>query len=103
MRPQAWLCGLVIATSLLGCASQHTSLVRPTGGIELTEVPFVPQMTDQCGPAALSMVLSHSGVRTNADDLRRQVHVPDRRGSLQLELVAASRQYGRIAYTLEST
>lgn len=102
MRPQAWLCGLVIAASLLGCVSQHASLVRPTAGIELTEVPFVPQMTDQCGPAALSMVLSYSGVRTNADDLRRQVHVPDHRGSLQLELVAASRQYGRIAYTLES-
>lgn len=100
MRPLAAICWWLVAASLWGCAS-HLVLPQPRGeGIELTQVPFVPQTTDQCGPAALSMALSQSGVQADMDDLRRRVHLPDRRGSLQLELVAASRQFGRIAYTV---
>ena len=48
------------------------------------------------------MALSYSGVDTNLNDLRRRVHVPDRNGSLQLELVAATRQARRVAYVIEA-
>jgi len=105
MQAVGWLQTLgwvVVVTSLCGCAGHVATLTPPLERVELTNVPFVPQTTDQCGPAALSMVLSHSGAQVDIDDLRRQVHLPDRKGSLQLELVAAARQYERIAYTFES-
>lgn len=68
---------------------------------ELAHVPFFPQEDYQCGPAALATVLSASGVDVTADALTRQVYLPGRRGSLQTELVAATRRHGRLPYRLE--
>ena len=102
MRLLKTIYGLVVVVSLSGCAGKLSSLQPPSERIELTSVLFVAQTTDQCGPAALSMVLSHSGVYTDLEELRRRVHLPDRKGSLQLELIAATRQYGRVAYASES-
>ena len=67
---------------------------------ELTQVPFVAQDDYQCGPAALSMALQWSGVQPSLPQLVEQVWLPSRKGSLQLEMLAAPRQHGRVAYRL---
>lgn len=61
-------------------------------------VPFFPQTDHQCGPAALAGVLGASGVDIDPVTLTPQVFLPGRQGSLQIELLAATRRAGRIAY-----
>ncbi|WP_162299964.1 PA2778 family cysteine peptidase [Kineobactrum sediminis] len=70
---------------------------------ELSAVPFFAQEDYQCGPAALATVLSWSGVTITTDELNRQVYLPGREGSLQLELVAASRRAQRLPFILTAT
>lgn len=68
--------------------------------VELADAPFFPQEAYQCGPAALATVLVDAGAEVTADELVPKVWLPARRGSLQPELLAASRQYGRIPYVI---
>jgi tetratricopeptide (TPR) repeat protein len=68
--------------------------------VELTDTPFHPQSEFQCGPAALATVLGASGVQTTPDEVQPLVYLPARRGSLQVEMQAAPRKYGRLAYAL---
>jgi Tfp pilus assembly protein PilF len=68
--------------------------------VELAAVPFFPQVEYQCGPAALATVLAYTGAPVTPDPLVRQVFVPARQGSLQLEMLAAPRQWGRVSYQL---
>ncbi len=97
---------LLTLVLITGCATPQvrTLLAHPPQGlpsrVELTAVPFFPQEEYQCGPAALATVLRHGGVTVSPDDLGRQVYLPAREGSLQAELVAATRSHGRLAYRL---
>jgi tetratricopeptide (TPR) repeat protein len=68
--------------------------------IELDETPFFPQRDYQCGPAALATILAGSGVGVRPDELISRVYIPARRGSLQPELLATSREYQRIPYVI---
>ena len=67
---------------------------------ELTGVAFFPQDTHQCGPAALATMLVSTGVDTTAEQLVPEVYIPARRGSLQMEMLAAARRHGRIPLLL---
>jgi hypothetical protein len=90
---------LALATLLSACATITT---RPPdeAASELTTVPFFPQETYQCGPAALATLLVHSGVAITPEALVPQVYLPGREGSLQVELLAATRRSGRIPFIL---
>lgn len=68
--------------------------------VEHTKVPFFAQDDYQCGPAALATVLAYTGVPVTPEPLVGQVYVPARHGSLQVEMLAAPRRYGRISYVL---
>lgn len=68
--------------------------------VELADTPFHPQRRYQCGPAALATVLGASGAAVTPDELTPLVYVPARRGSLQVEMLAAPRRYGRLTYVL---
>ena len=68
---------------------------------ELAQVPFFPQNDYQCGPAALASVLNYSGVQIAPEALVDEVWLPSRKGSLQLEMLAAPRRHGRVSYRLE--
>jgi tetratricopeptide (TPR) repeat protein len=97
---------LLLALLLGGCAARGPVLVAElpgtaAGGVELEATPFFPQREYQCGPAALATVLVASGVATDADALVPQVYLPGRQGSLQDELVAASRRHDRLAYRID--
>ncbi len=67
---------------------------------ELAEVPFFAQEDYQCGPAALAMSLDAAGIKTTPEALVPEVYLPGRQGSLQVEMLAASRRHGVIAYQL---
>ena len=68
--------------------------------MELTQTPFFPQEIHQCGPAALATVLNADGVSITPEVLADQVYIPEREGSLQAELISASRRNGRMAVRL---
>ena len=71
--------------------------------IELGATPFFPQEEYQCGPAALAMLLRASGVEVEPQALTPQVFIPGRLGSLQAELIGATRRHGRLPYPLAAT
>lgn len=87
--------------ALAGCATRGPLLEPSAGAMELAQTPFFPQDRYQCGPAALATVLGSAGVTVTPDELVPQVYVPGRRGSLTVEMQAAPRRYGRIAYPLQ--
>ncbi len=89
-----------------GCTSLHTDRILAIPDaypepVEMTAVPFFPQEEYQCGPAALATVLNWSGVKVTPTELAPQVYLPERQGSLQLELIGAARRHGRIPYVLQ--
>ena len=101
------LLSAVLLLSWLGaCATPQTHALLNshatmlTQQVELADVVFYPQETHQCGPAALAMVLDAGGVMVTPQDLSTQVYLPGREGSLQVEMLAATRRNGLLAYEL---
>jgi tetratricopeptide (TPR) repeat protein len=98
----------VCAWLLTGCAAlfPQTASLRdglPEGlpqQVELKSVPFFPQDEYQCGPAALATTLAATGVKVTPTELVPQVYLPERKGSLQVEMLAAARRHGRVSYLL---
>lgn len=68
--------------------------------VELTAVPFHVQDDFLCGPATLAMVFNAAGVRADVAALTPQVYLPGRQGSLQVEMLGATRRNGLVAYQL---
>lgn len=71
------------------------------GPPDLEGTPFFPQKKYQCGPAALATLLVDSGVDVEPQELVPLVFIPEKKGSLQVELLAAARRYGRIGYVID--
>jgi tetratricopeptide (TPR) repeat protein len=69
-------------------------------GVELEDTPFLAQTEYQCGPAALATLLQDTGSGATPADLAPEVYLPARQGSLQLELIAATRRHGRLPYVI---
>jgi hypothetical protein len=100
--------GCVLCVLHSGCAvlaPQTTAVASaPPPGLALSadipQVPYFPQTEHHCGPAALAMVLNAAGARATPELLTDQVYLPGRRGSLQVEMLAAARRNGMVAYVL---
>ena len=100
MRPGWWALLLVAVVS--GTACTHAPLGTPSSHalaalpaqVELSQVPFYPQEEDQCGPAALAMLLTHAGVPRTPEQMRDEVYLPLRHGSVPIEMVSAVRRAG---------
>ena len=96
-----------LAVALAGCAASPQladGLARGAPrSIELRETPFFPQEDYQCGPAALATLLRASGLDVTPETLAPEVFVPGLRGSLQLEMIGATRRHGRLPYVLSTT
>lgn len=100
---------IITATLLLlvlsGCAiSPEQRMLSAAGSsVELNQVPFFAQDEYQCGPAALATVLVAGGIDVTPQQLVSRIYIPDRRGSLQTEMLATTRSHGRVPYVLANS
>lgn len=102
-RASLWL-ALFCCGALSACASIPPDVGELDAGataVELRETPFYPQERYQCGPAALLTILEASGAPADLDVLVDRVYLPGRKGSLQAELIAATRAEGRVPYRVD--
>ena len=89
-----------------GCAATQTTALlrhpppRLPASAEITNVRFFAQQAYQCGPAALAMTLDWASAKVTPGQLSPKVFIPNKHGSLQIELVAAARRYGMLPYVL---
>jgi len=97
----------ILLVGLAGCATPQLQALLGSDPaalpqrVELEAVPFYAQDEYQCGPAALAMVLEAAGKPVQPEALRPQVYLPDRQGSLQIEMLAAARRNGVVAVELK--
>ncbi len=99
---------LVLAALSVACASTpQTRQLTNTPPIdlppraELVDVPFFAQQEYHCGPAALAAVISYQGNAVIPDQIAPMVYVPELKGSLQTEIVAAARQFDLLPVVLD--
>lgn len=90
-----------------GCAGPARINWEPAVGsrdkaYQIDGIPFFAQDAYQCGPAALAMALSWSGIAVQPADLTPQVYTSSRKGSLQSALIGATRRYDRIAFVFDT-
>lgn len=108
--PVRWRAGALalVLLALSGCATLPApdaarALPRlEAQRVELTQVPFFAQEEYQCGPAALATALQAAGIARTPQELAPHVYLPQRQGSLQLELLGASRRAGAVPYVLRT-
>ena len=105
-RGRFWAILVIAFFCLGGCVSipnRIAELPAEQSSVELDSTPFYPQERYQCGPAALTTVLSFSGVDAALDTITGLTYIPERKGSLQSELLATARSFERIPYRIEGT
>lgn len=94
----AWV---IIAMTLCACAP--SSIIRHTNDalspgerkvVHLTNVPFYPNNTDQCGPASLASILNFWNKDVTPEELKSQVYVQRLHGSLPMDMLPALKHYG---------
>jgi tetratricopeptide (TPR) repeat protein len=97
----------IFILSLCGCAAtpQAHSLLQSGFNqlppqVELADVPFFAQEAFQCGPASLASALNAAGFAATPESLKPMLYLPGRRGSLQVEMLAAARRHNALGYTL---
>jgi len=97
--------GLVLL--IAGCANRGPVLApalpssEASRSVELTAVPFFPQTEYYCGPASLATLLNSAGRDVAPDELVPRVYLPEKQGSLQIEMVGAARHYRRMPYVID--
>lgn len=104
------LAGLSFLFLLSGCQSTpQADKLRQEGLASLPEshtiesVPFFPQEQFYCGPTTLSEVFGYYGKSTSPQEIAPKLFIPNKEGSLQLEMVSATRQFGFLPYTERGT
>lgn len=97
---------LALALLLWACAAPQTKQLThappaalPNSAL-LEGVPFFSQRAYYCGPASLAMTMHFHGLRVTQEALARAVYVPTLKGTLQAEMLAATRRHGLLAYVL---
>ena len=110
LRRAPAVAGVLVLALLTACATPQVTQLRSEGAsagvapqAALGDVPFFAQKEYECGPAALAMVMASAGVAVTPEALVDQVYLPARKGALQVEMLAATRQRGLLAYTLQPT
>lgn len=88
---------------LSACAGAPPRVDAPPGAIELSAVPFFAQTEHHCGPAALATMLAAQGIAVTPDQLSPLIYIPGREGTLQAEMISATRRYDRLPLRLEPT
>ena len=109
LNARPWPGVAILLLVLSGCAGDRgvqgvsaSVAGKVVGQQEISTVPFFPQQDYQCGPAALATVLQAAGISVQPETLTEAVYLPERKGSLQIELTAAARSHGMVAYRLSA-
>ncbi len=68
---------------------------------QIPDVPFINQTKNYCGPATLTMAMQFAGQNVTVDQLAPEVLTSSAKGSLQSDLISASRRRGMIAIPIE--
>jgi tetratricopeptide (TPR) repeat protein len=106
-RARLVACALILLSYLGGCAtSPQTRLLLDNPPaipqrVELTEVPFFPQQQYHCGPASLASIINYRGTPVEPDQIAQMIYVPGLKGSLQIEVEAATRQFEMLPVQLD--
>jgi len=91
-----------VRVNQLDASMQGPGTARPASHL-LSHVPFVTQETHECGPATLQMLLRAAGTDAPIDTLVQQAYTPEKRGTLQLEMLGTVRRHGLLAYPIAPT
>jgi len=106
-RARLVACALFLLAYLGGCAtSPQTRLLLDNPPdippqVELTDVPFFPQQQYHCGPSSLASIINYRGTLVEPDQIARMIYVPGLKGSLQVEVEAATRQFEMLPVQLD--
>lgn len=96
------LAGLLISLTACQTPVQTRQLLAAPPDIAkqyvISAVPFYPQQEFFCGPTTLSEVAGFYGIDKNPDDIAPATFTPGLEGTLQIEMAAATRQLGLVAY-----
>lgn len=103
-RALRWITVVSIGV-LSGCASTPDISLQPgytelSPSHSLANIPYFPQVEDQCGPASLATVLVANGIDVLPEQLRDKIYIPGKQGAVTTEMVARARRYGLLAYVL---
>lgn len=69
----------------------------------IPQVPFYPQQEYFCGPTTLSEVAGFYGLKKDPATIAPTTFISGLQGTLQIEMVAATRQLGLVAYAQRGT
>ncbi len=106
LRQACLLAGLLIL--LTGCQTppQTKQLLAQPPAIArqhlIPQVPFYPQQEYFCGPTTLAEVAGFYGLNKDPATIAPATFIPGLQGTLQIEMAAAARQLGLVAYTQRS-
>lgn len=99
MKPIAKACIVAGFLVLAGCQgtpqTDQLAKATPVGLVsahQIDNVPFIAQQQYYCGPTTLAEVFGFYGTSVSANDIAPKIFIPDKEGSLQLEMVTATRQ-----------
>jgi hypothetical protein len=105
--PRQWLIFFffVILMEMTGCIPRnYINRYAPYDNLpaskEIHGVPFYPQESNQCGPAALATTLDWSGSKVTLKTITSEIYTPGRKGSLQPLLISATRYHDRLPYVI---
>lgn len=99
-----YLSFLVVALLCTSCATptrQTDKLFKLHEGlpseVKLSQVPFVKQAKNHCGPATMKMVLSNAGKDIALETLNSQMFTKGMEGTFQSEMISVARRNGMLA------
>ncbi len=110
MKPRQYCFSLFITVTFLllsGCASKNPLPVDHNYSSALINVPFISPRSELCGSTSIEMLSlywqsrSSYTPRLSLRELNERTWIPDKGGTLQIELVAAARANALLAYPLE--
>src|SRR4051812_9564495 len=96
------LAGLAIVASSCAAPTRQTDafLLAPKDipeAYQIEKVPYIKQTENFCGPATLAMAMNHAGHPVKMEEIAGQVYTAGKKGTLQLDMMSASRRQGMLA------
>ncbi len=68
----------------------------------IEDVAFIDQSLGYCGPATLTMAMRRAGQDVTVEEIAKQIYTPGLKGSLQSDLIGASRRQGLMAIPIRN-